>query len=165
MKPNDSSAEALTFKYGGTPDGSAKELSCLFYRGAFFGALFEPGLSDGDEQGARAILQALVEKYGKPKELSGLVDGVLGIPLNAFEWDDGETRIRFTMMDPERLEEGLRAVGGGGRGRMGFPSSTVKVAYSSIALSAQRNQEESENKVRAEKEEQQRKRAKFAGDL
>lgn len=165
MKPNDSSAEALTFKYGVTPDGSAKELACLFYQGAFFGALFEPGLSDGDEPGALAIQHALVEKYGKPKELSGLVDGIMGIPLNAFEWDDGETRIRFTMMDPEKLEEGLRAVGGGGRGRLGYPSSTVKVAYSSIALSAQRNQEERQSKARAEQEERQRKRAKFAGDL
>lgn len=162
MQPSETSSEAVTFKYGAPAE--SKELTCLFHQGAFFGALFRPGLSDGDQHGAIAIQQALVEKYGKPKELSGLVDGILGMPLIAFEWEDGETRIRYTIMDPEKLEEGLRSVGGG-RGRLGYPSSTVKVAYSSIALLARKNQEENQAKARAESEEQQRKRAKFAGDL
>lgn len=164
MKPKEVSTDALTFKYGKVGEGSEKELTCLFYKGMFFGVLFEPGLSDGDQQGAIAISQALVEKYGRPEEVSGLVDGVMGIPLLASEWNDGETRIRSSMMDPEKLEEGLRAVGGGGN-RLGFPSSTLKVAYSSIALSTQKKQDEGESKAHAAKEEQQRKRAKFAGDL
>lgn len=163
MKPKASSADTLTFRYGKVGEGSEKELTCLFYKGEFFGVLFEPGLSDGDQQGAVAIFQALIEKYGKGKEVTGLVDGLMGLPLIATEWNDGETRIRSTVMDPKKLEEGFQSIGKSNR--MGFPSSTVKVAYSSIALSARKKQEESDSKVQAEREEQQRKRAKFAGDL
>jgi hypothetical protein len=163
MKPKESTADTLTFKYGGGGEGSEKELTCLFYQGRFFGALFEPGLSDGDQQGANAIQQALVEKYGKPEEVTGLVDGMLGIPLVAFEWNDGETMIRSTVMDPEKLDANLQSAGRGNR--FGYPSSTLKVAYSSIALAAQKKRNEGESKARAEKEERQRKKAKFAGDL
>ena len=160
MNPATANDKMLTFKYEG------KELTCFFYNNQFYKVLFEPGLGDGDKQGTLAILQSLRDKYGDDgTQLDGYVDG-LGIPLSLYEWNDGETQLRFQMCDPKFMTEIFAKKGyGGDYINSRYPSSTVKVIYMAIDINFQKESDEKNAKEKAEESDRNEKKQKFKNDF
>ena len=156
MQPTDKGKDYLEFKYAGE-----KELTCWFYEGKFFQAVFKPGLGDGDKQGLLAIDQGLEEKYGSGQMQNGYVDGLLNIPLLVKDWNDGETRIRYKMWDPEQWVAAQNRRGM----RLSIPSGTLEIRFTSLALENQKEQDEKNATDRAEAAERSKKKAGFKNDL
>jgi len=137
--------------------GDSKELTCWFYQNKLYYVQFEPISEDGDDKGVQAVLIALNKKYGTGKNLTGYVGGLLRVPLFLVVWDDGISEIKLRMWDPKEVFAKL--------GYGTYPSSTLKILYTSKKIKSLKERTEKEEKLRKEKEERNKKLKNIEGDI
>jgi hypothetical protein len=123
---------------------SGRRVTLWFFDERLYLAVYEPALEDGDEPGARAVLQALQNRYGAGRPLSGFVD-TKGAELSVVAWDDGETEILYQMRRPSPKGRPAKQA-----------SSSLKVVYRSRPLAAERDRQAASREAMRKSEERRR---------
>ncbi|MBI5240170.1 MAG: hypothetical protein HY926_06835 [Elusimicrobia bacterium] len=138
--------------------GEGRKLSCFFENDRFFQAIYQPVAVDGEPTAAEAVVSGLSKKYGPGKEEDGFTDKE-GKPLRLVTWNDGITKIEFRMRAPRPSGKNPNLAA------EPYPSSTVTVLYTSIAVSAKRALRQDEERRRAEEQKRQQRVNDIQGDL
>ena len=138
--------------------GEGRKLTCLFEGERFYQAIYQPVPADDEPAAAEAVLSGLSQKYGPGKEEDSYTDKE-GRPLRLVTWNDGVSKIEFRMRSPRPNEKSLEFK------PEPYPSSTVAVLYTSIALSARRSLRQEDERRRAEELKRQQRIKDIQGDL
>ena len=142
--------------------GENRKVTCLFDNDRFFQAIYQPVSADDDQPAAEAVLDGLSRKYGPGKDAEGFTDKD-GKPLKITTWNDGVSKIEFRMRDPKTPEKTPEKTLD--RKPVPYPSSTLAVLYTSIAINAKRAQRQEEEHRRQEELKRQQKINDIQGDL